>query len=151
MQKNALASKFEQVKLLTQACDIDSALLQKLSVDFFDDYNNQRIVNSFLFNYMKIQDKIGSKLFKSVLLALREIEDDSITMIDVLNRLEKLRFLESAQIWDELREIRNAIAHEYPTNPQDHIEIIKLALSGYESLKGVATKLEAACKAQGVI
>jgi len=153
VQKIALASKFDQIRMLIQACDIDAALLNNapLTIEYFEDYNNQRIVNSFLFNYMKIQDKVGSKLFKSVLVELREIDDDSMTMIDVLNRLEKLNFLESTQIWDELREIRNAIAHEYPTDPQYRIDIIKLALSGYISLKSVVDKLELACKAKSII
>jgi uncharacterized protein YutE (UPF0331/DUF86 family) len=39
------------------------------------------------------------------------------SFIDILNKLEKLGFLESAEKWKQIREIRNAIAHDYPDNP----------------------------------
>lgn len=57
-----------------QSADIDHTLLCRETIDanWFADYEQQRIVNSFLFNYIKIQDKIGSKLFRLVLQHWRE-------------------------------------------------------------------------------
>ena len=40
----------------------------------FDDYSNVRVVNSFLFDFLKIQDKIGTKLFKKILYVAKEID-----------------------------------------------------------------------------
>jgi hypothetical protein len=50
---------FESIDSLMKSCDIDFELLLKMPRDesLFTDYENQRVVNSFLFNYMKIQDK----------------------------------------------------------------------------------------------
>jgi hypothetical protein len=61
-----LKSVLETIEQLFRSCDNDYRLLQHQQIDiaWFDDYDNQRIINSFLFNYIKIQDKIGSKLFK---------------------------------------------------------------------------------------
>ncbi len=140
----ALSAIFESIDRLFMSCTIDFDLLSEADIcqEWFDDYNNQRVVNSFLFNYTKIQDKIGAKLFRQVLLALREVSDASVPMIDLLNLLEKLGLIESTEQWDRLREIRNAIAHEYPADVQERIDNILLALSGFESLRHIYVNIK---------
>ena len=107
--------------------DIDFKELQNHSIDntFFDRYENTRIVNSFLFNFSKLQDKIGAKLFKQVLYELKEIDNIVTPMIDILNLLEKLNIIDKDD-WEHLREIRNTLAHEYPFDTQERIENITL-------------------------
>jgi len=128
-------------------CDIDyDELMGKdIDKDFFEDYQNTRIINSFLFNYSKLQDKIGAKLLKQLLYELKEIDNTSIPMIDVLNILEKLEILEKTQ-WDNLRDIRNLLAHEYPFCIQERIENIKLTLESYEMLKNIYKRVKNATK-----
>jgi hypothetical protein len=125
-------------------CTIDYDALQKSTIDksFFDDYNNTRIVNSFLFNFSKLQDKIGAKLFKTVLYELKEIDTYSLTMIDVLHKLETLNILENAEQWERLREIRNILAHEYPFDVKERIENIGLAMEGFEELVKIYSRLK---------
>ena len=113
----------------------------KITEKFFEDYNNTRIVNSFLFNFSKLQDKIGAKLFKKALYELKEIDSYSMAMIDVLNRLEKLEIIDNSNAWDRLREIRNILAHEYPLDIDERVENIQLALDGYRELKKIYLKL----------
>ena len=71
---------------------------------WFKDYSNQRIVNSFLFNYIKIHDGLEVNLFRKLLFSLREINSENMVMIDILNRLEKLEIIQSVADWDRLRE-----------------------------------------------
>ncbi len=127
-----------------QNCDMDFDLLisQKIDSSFFDDYNNTRVVNSFLFNFSKLQDKIGAKLFREVLYELKEIDILNIPMIDVLNHLERLEIIENAQIWESLREIRNLLSHEYPFDINERVENIQLALDGYKKLKKIYENLK---------
>jgi hypothetical protein len=124
---------------LFKHCDIDYIELRRQTVtpDFFDAYENTRIVNSFLFNFAKLQDKIGAKLFKTVLYELKEIDDMAMPMIDVLNLLEKLNIIADQQRWEELRELRNILSHEYPFDIEERIENIQLALDGYSTLKTI--------------
>ena len=61
--------------------------------------------------------------------------DSSLPMIDILHILEKLNIITSIDQWDKLREIRNIIAHEYPTDITERVENIQLALDGYKTLK----------------
>jgi hypothetical protein len=141
-----LSRRFEALEALFGACDIDYEELQGLSRDesLFDSYERQRIVNSFLFNYMKIQDKLGSKLFRELLIELREIEDESVPMRDLLDRLERLRILGSVEEWNRLREVRNLIAHEYPLDIAERLENIEQALHSYPLLKDLFGRIVAA-------
>ncbi|MDP2152539.1 MAG: hypothetical protein Q8J66_02630 [Methylotenera sp.] len=140
----ALKPIFESLDGLFNSCDIDSSLLkeQVLNESWLKDYSNQRIVNSFLFNYIKIQDKLGASLFRKLLFSLREINNDNLPMIDILNLLEKLEIIPSTSMWDKLREIRNAIAHEYPLEIEERLENIALALSGYDQLKDLYANIK---------
>jgi len=125
--------------------DIDHNELKRSEIDlnFFNDYQNVRIVNSFLFNFSKLQDKIGAKLFRKVLYEIKEIDSLNIPMIDILNLLERLEIIENQMEWDELREVRNSITHEYPFDIQERVDNIKLALIGYERLQKIYVNLKA--------
>lgn len=62
--------------------------------------------------FAKMQDMISRRTFPLILEILKE---DAPAFIDKLNRLEKLEYLPSAQWWIELREMRNGLAHDYPS------------------------------------
>lgn len=63
--------------------------------------------------FSKLQDLIGGKIFPLILNILGE---DALSFRDKLNTLEKLRIIEDASWWMEMREIRNQITHDYPDN-----------------------------------
>ena len=65
----------------------------------------------------KLQDTIGQKVFPNILLLLQE-DITGKSFVDILNKLEKLQFLDSVATWKNIREIRNSIAHDYPENPK---------------------------------
>ena len=139
---------FRTIDIMMIGCDIDYDELKSKEIDekYFEEYSNVRIVNSFLFNYSKIQDKIGSKLLKRVLFVQKELDSDDVPMRDILNILEKLRIVDSVLEWDRLREIRNNLSHEYPFSIQERVENINLALEGYLILKKIYFNLKGFCK-----
>ena len=148
-----LTPVFETLAQLFRSCDQDYALLKDQTIDsaWLDDYANQRIVNSFLFNYIKIQDKFGAGLFRKLLVALREIDHENVPMIDILHLLEKLEIIDSTEAWDRLREICNVIAHEYPSDVSERLENLALALRGYVQLKGLYANVKRYAESKGVL
>ena len=80
-------------------------------------------IDQFLYRFSKLQDAMGQKLFKSILLLLDEKVENK-PFIDILNRLEKLELLEDANIWRELRDDRNELAHNYEDDPEEASLII---------------------------
>ncbi len=80
-------------------------------------------IDQFLFRFAKLQDAIGEKLFKTILLYLEERVDNK-PFIDILNRLEKLELLDDVTVWKELRDDRNELAHNYDDDPEETSQII---------------------------
>lgn len=54
---------------------------------------------------------IGSKVFP---LTLDLLGEDANTLIDKLNKLEKIGYIDDANWWMDLRETRNHVTHDYP-------------------------------------
>lgn len=74
-----------------------------------------------IYRFSKLQDTMGTKLFKVILNRLEE-ETDDLAFIDILNKLEKLNILEDKDQWLALRELRNEVTHEYPFNTKEITE-----------------------------
>lgn len=96
--------------------------------------------------FSRLQDLLGNKIF-TVVLSLTGENVDSWTMIDKVNKLEKLGLLPSSGSWLEMRLLRNHLSHEYPTHPEitanylnQTVEAIPLLLKIVEELKRCANE-----------
>ena len=85
-------------------------------------------IDQFLFRFAKLQDAMGQKLFRTILLYLKE-DIEGKPFIDILNLLEKLSLIHSANTWKELRDDRNELAHNYEDEPQQMSETINILFS----------------------
>ena len=106
---------------------------RELSEDTLKDVEKVETIDSFIFRFSKMQDSMGEKLFPLTLEFLGE-EVRNKPFIDILNRLEKLEILESAEEWKRLRELRNLLTHTYPWETKEVIENIVIALNYSERL-----------------
>ncbi len=75
------------------------------------------VLELFTSRFAKLQDFMGTKLYPLFLKIVEQEDIDSTTFIDKLNKLEKLRIIDSAHKWKEMRNTRNHISHEYPNDP----------------------------------
>jgi hypothetical protein len=75
-------------------------------------------IDQYLFRFAKLQDTMGEKLFKLLLLFLDE-EVENKPFADILNKMEKLLLIDDAQSWRTLRNIRNELSHQYDDDPED--------------------------------
>jgi len=82
-----------------------------------------QIIDQFLFRFSKLQDAMGEKLFKTLLLYLDE-KVENRPFIDILNRMEKIGILKSVQDWRNLRDIRNELAHNYDDDSEESSIVI---------------------------
>ena len=69
-------------------------------------------VDQLIYRYTKLQDALGAKLFPLIVGHLRE-DAESMTVIDKLAQLERAHAIADAERWQELRELRNQLAHDY--------------------------------------
>ena len=107
----------------------------------FDDPETVKTMDAFIYRFIKIQDKMGDKLFPAYLQLLQEYDDD-MPLLDVLNDLERLRVIDSAQEWIEFRKLRNSLTHEYPGNEDEIIEALRAAVLAYQKMKTVYNKIK---------
>ena len=70
-------------------------------------------IDQLIFRFTKLQDELGNHTFRFLLGFLQE-DIAGKPFRDILNTLERLQVIDSADTWLTLREIRNDLTHEYP-------------------------------------
>ena len=91
-----------------------------------------------IYRFSKLQDSMGAKLFKSLLLSQGETVDKPF--IDILNQLEKIDII-NVDEWFEIRDLRNEIAHEYDENSETVINILNSIFDLKDDLEFILTKI----------
>jgi len=91
-----------------------------------------------IYRFSKLQDCMGAKLFKSVL--LYEGENVNKPFLDILNQLEAIDII-TVDEWFEIWDLRNEIAHDYEDNDEIAINILntiyKLKIDLKETLDAI--------------
>lgn len=98
--------------------------------------HDRRLLDQFAYRFTRLQDDMGGRLLPALLGALGE-EVTAMSVIDRLNRLEQLGWLQLADEWLELRRIRNEFAHDYPENPGLHLARLRQAMAAGRRLVGI--------------
>ena len=70
-------------------------------------------IDQYIFRFAKLQDAIGDKLFKQILVVSDE-QVENLSFRDILNKIEKFGIINDRNGWIQMREIRNDVSHEYP-------------------------------------
>lgn len=78
----------------------------------------RRVLDQIAYRFGKLQDSLGEKLLPGLLVLAQEPIAPDATFAEKLQRLERLGVVASANDWKLLREMRNALAHDYPDVPE---------------------------------
>ncbi len=98
-------------------------------------------LDQFAFRFVRLQDTMGGKLFRAFLVeGLKEPYEDA-PLRDVLDRLEALRVLESADTWERIRVMRNALAHDYPESADEKAAALNLAIEMAGQMEAVLLRI----------
>ena len=116
--------------------------LSRLQADFpltgerliMEDENLFERLDAFRVRYADLQDAIGNKLFRSILLVL---DEKSINMAETLSKMERYGVLSSVDEWRLMREIRNSFSPDYPDAEQERALTLNRAWQTAPSLLGV--------------
>lgn len=102
-------------------------------------------LDQFILRFTKLQDAMGGRLFPAILQYLQEPYEER-PMLDKLNRLEKLGYIQSAEAWHNIRNARNKFAHDYPDDWEKNAALINVACEAaadmYNILAGIEKKLK---------
>lgn len=98
-----------------------------------------------ILRFTKLQDAMVGRLFPAILQYLQEQYEER-PMLDKLNRLEKLGYIQSAEAWQNIRNARNKFAHDYPDDWEKNAALINVACEAaadmYNILAGIEKKLK---------
>jgi len=139
-----LKESFKHLNRLNNAFD---KLLKKYNMPLkLEDYNNiianiqdLAFSDQIIYRFSKLQDCMGAKLFKSVLLYQGENVDKPF--LDILNQLEKMDII-YVEEWFEIRDLRNEIAHDYEDNEQMAIDILNTIYELKDELLTILNNIE---------
>lgn len=84
----------------------------------------------------KLQDTMGAHIFPITLELLGE-KNEQQSMLDRLNRLEKLGYVQQASFWQYLRNLRNELTHEYENDLEKQMSKINHAIKAANDLLDV--------------
>ena len=120
------------------AAPLTAGRISRLPVD--DDLAER--IDAFVARFGRLQDTLGDKLLPAFLQFMAETPG---TVLENLDRAEKLGLIRSADVWMALRKLRNRMIHEYVAEPSEllgalvsaHEQIIVLA----EALKNIRERL----------
>ncbi len=149
-----IAETFQTLELHThranQAYDEVMGFAALMDVETLNDFDKVKVIDSFIFRFIKIQDLMGNKLFKEILKALGEYQP-SMSMLDVLDRLEQLELLDSVEQWMDYRNLRNVLTHEYPDNKEELLEGIQEALKVFHDIRNIHENMLKYAKGKGLM
>lgn len=127
---------------LLRACNLLKPLLPMTGGQFERLTDEQiRTLDQFVLRFTKLQDAMGGRLFPAILGYLQEPYETQ-PMLDKLNRLEKLGYLQNAETWQDIRTIRNKFAHDYPDDSDKNAALINLATESAQTMRLMLSLIE---------
>ena len=145
LKKSNIIRMKKLCKRLTQA----HSYIQKwmpLDILNFDpeNYSNEQLMffDAFRIRFSDLQDLIGNTMFYTVMLY-----DEDESPARRLSTRERLVFMEKKQLlkthrWQNIREIRNNFAHEYPDEHKEKAENLNAAWHSSAELIQISEKIE---------
>jgi len=101
-----------------------------------------RLLDQLAYRFGKLQDTLGERVLPAVLDLLEEPLPPSTPFAQKLQRLERLGVIPGAEQWRRLREVRNAIAHEYPEAPAVQAALVRRFVAAVTELLNVWISVE---------
>lgn len=120
-----------------------------LNAATFEDFEKLKTIDTFIYRFIKLQDMMGDKLFKILLDEIGEYKE-TMSLLDVLDRLEKLGLINKSEIWMHYRKLRNKLTHEYPNNEEEIAEGIGLAIEAFDEIEGIFQAIREYVKVRGI-
>lgn len=97
-------------------------------------------IDQMVYRFSKLQDSIGERLFKSLLMFLEE-DIKNKPFLDVLNRLEQLEILPSKDEWLRLRKLRNELSHEYSNEDEENVAVLNMLFDEIKTINSIVLSL----------
>jgi hypothetical protein len=92
------------------------------------------------FRFSKLQDLLGTKIFREYLIVLQYPVEDK-NFLELLKELDKEKII-NIDIWSEFRGIRNSISHDYPCDEDEKLDAINYLIKNVKYLINITKKIK---------
>jgi len=134
----------ESLVHITRLTDVLDDLKQSypLTVEKFHSLSSSKKdkLDVLAFRFAKLQDLLGTKIFREYLAVLQYPVEDK-NFLEILKELDKEKILD-IDLWSELRGVRNAISHDYPSEEDEKVEAINYLIQHIEALVAIVQKIK---------
>ena len=113
---------------------IDSVWVESLDTDM----QAAEKLEAFVSRFGRLQDTIGDKLIPRALTAVAE---KPASMLDNLNRAERLGWIRNVEFWLTARELRNKLVHEYMLDEEQFAKDVNSAFQFCSMFEEVYSEL----------
>lgn len=93
------------------------------------------------FRFSKLQDLLGTKIFREYLSVLQYPVEDK-NFLELLKELDKEKIID-IDIWSEFRGVRNSISHDYPFEEDEKLEAINYLIKNVKYLINITKTIKA--------
>jgi hypothetical protein len=122
------------LNILEELYPLDNHKLETMSLD------NKDKLDVLAFRFAKLQDLLGTKIFREYLAVLQyPIEDKNF--LELLKELDKEKIID-IDIWSEFRGIRNSISHDYPSEQDEKLEAINYLIKNVKYLINITKNIK---------
>ncbi len=113
-----------------------------IDVGSFEALSEEEIehIDQFIYRFTKMQDSLGIRLIPC-LYSWLEGDTTPKPFLDILNRLEKMRVIDSVENWQFFRNLRNNLAHDYPESLSQTVETLNLLYLEIEKFLSIFQQL----------
>jgi len=129
----------KHIELIEESLEV---LEKKVPIKEYNSLNQLErfALNALIFRFSKLQDLIGAKIFRNYL-EYSGFNTTDKSFFDILKEIEKEGIVD-IDSWNELRVLRNKIAHDYPEDADEVIESINLFIKRVDISISIAERLE---------
>ena len=92
------------------------------------------------FRFSKLQDLLGTKIFREYLMVLQYPVEDK-NFLELLKELDKEKIID-IDIWSEFRGVRNSISHDYPFEEDEKLDAINYLIKNVKYLINITKRIK---------
>jgi len=107
----------EVLKEIKKIYPLDVEKFKQLTIE------QKNMLDTLAFRFSKLQDLVGTKIFREFLDEVGFITEGK-NFLKILKEIEKEGIID-IDTWSEFRKVRNLIAHDYPEEWEEKIEVVK--------------------------
>lgn len=130
-----IARLLDVLVVLEKLYPLNKTILETISTE------NKDKLDVLAFRFSKLQDLLGTKIFREYLSVLQYPVEDK-NFLELLKELDKEKII-NIDIWSEFRGVRNSISHDYPFEEDEKLEAINYLIKNVKYLIDIIRTIKA--------